>query len=868
MRLLRLCRGWLVRLFGATASPGSDRELHAELEGHLQLHVDDLIRSGLSEAEAQRQARIAMGGLERIQEEVRDQRGVPVIAQLVQDTRHAMRMMRRQPTFSIAAILVLALGIGANTAVFGLVDGLLLRNLPVERPSELVRLTGRGDEILGYRFFERLRDESRSLSGIFAYRQTSGRTVVETDRGLESLLVVAASEDYFSTLGVAPDIGRTFGRGTSDWHAESVAVVSHQFARTRGDDVSAVLGTQFTHLSRTFTIVGVMPPQFFGVEHPTPDVWLPLRQTAPPEDLIWTRARFLKVMARLQTGVGLDQAAAEAAIIGGSNAQIGMAPGANGFSDARGRFARPVLILQALVGLVLLVACANMANLLLARGASRQREIAIRLSVGASRGRLVRQFLTESLVLGVAGGIGALVVATWVSRGIGALVPPALAGAAAQVALRFDPTLLWFVTATSLVASLLFGLAPALITTRNRRISLRSAVGDRHGRPTSRGLVISAVALSAALVVVSGLFVRTLHNLWTGDNGFAPSNVVVAEVQMPPVPQPRPTLAQYEDVLARLSALPGTEAAGFSRLGQLTGTYIVHDITRPGETLTRAELDQRPDAVEQRVSPGFLNAMGTTILEGRDVAETDTAQSPQVALVNEAFARAYLGGRSPIGQRFATASGEFDIVGFVHNTRWVDLREDDRPMFYRPSRQAAPIGATFAVRSQRPVGAVADDIRRAGADVAVRFKEIVPLADMVNRTLVTERLLAYLSAGVGLLALVIVGVGLYGLLSYTVGQRTKEIGVRRALGATNTHIQWIVVRESLVLLAVGLTIGLGGVALAAPVFTSVLFSLSPTDAITFSATAMILMAVTVLATMVPAIRASRVDPMVALKSDA
>jgi predicted permease len=868
MRIVRTWRGWLLRLFGRGTSIQFDRELDAELQGHLQLHVDDLLRSGLSEAEARRQALVALGGFVKTQEEVRDQRGVPMLAQFTQDVRHSIRLMRRQTAFSVAAIVVLALGIGANTAVFGLVDGLLLRSLPVERPSELVRVTGRGEEVHGHLFFERLRDENRSLSGVFAYWQLFGPTLIETDRGLESLLVVAASEDYFSVLGVPPEAGRTFGRGTSDWQSEPVAVVSHAFARQRADNPASVLGSRVHYLTRTFTVVGVMPPQFFGVEHPTPDIWVPLRQTEPPDSPTWTRARFLKVMGRLRDGVALDEAAAEAAVIGGANREIGMEPGANGFSDIRDRFSRPVLILQALVALVLLVACANLANLLLARGASRQREIAIRLSVGASRGRLLRQFATESLVLSVVGGAAALAVAWWLSWGIASLIPPALAGAAAQLELRLDTPLLIFAGGTSLVASLLFGVAPALLTTASRTRGLRSGAGDRRGRTTSRGLVVGAVALSAALVVVSGLFVRTLYNLRTGDNGFAPSDVVVAEVQMPPVPQPRPTLAQYEEVLARLRTVPGTDAAGFSRIGQLTGGFIEHSITRTGEVLTQAEVDQRPMAIEQRVSPDFLRAMGTAILEGRDVSDSDTDAAPQVALVNEAFVRAYLDNRSPIGQRFSTSyPGEFAIVGLVKNTRWVDLREDDRPMFYRPSRQAAPIGATFAIRSGRPAGAVADDVRRAGAEAGVRFKEIVPFADMVNRTLVTERLLAYLSAGVGTLALLIVGVGLYGLLSYTVGQRTREIGVRRALGATNVHIQWIVVRDSLVLLVVGLTMGFGVVVIAAPLLAAVLFSLTATDVGTFTATAAILVAVTVLAASIPAYRASRVEPVVALRAE-
>jgi predicted permease len=789
-----------------------------------------------------------------------------MVSDVFRDIRHGLRLMIRQPTFSAITIVVLALGIGAVTAVYGMVDGLLLRPLPVERPSELVKFSQRGDDTVGYALYERLEREAASLAGVLAYRYEPSPMPVDTEHGREQLRMAWASDGYFDMLGVAPEAGRTFGPGEADWASEPVAVVSHAYARQHGDRVEAVLGRRINYLNRTFTVIGVMPVSFVGVEHPAPHVWVPLRQTSPPDDLIWTRARFLKVVGRLAPGVSVETAAAEAAVIRGEAARVTATSASNGYSSLRERFATSVLILQALVVLVLLVACANLANLMLARGASRHRELAIRMSVGASRGRLVRQLATESLVLGLAGGSVAILVAWWLSLSIVELVPPALSGAAAPLVFDFNVSALVFVGAVSVVATFLFGTAPALRVLSKPR-SLHGRAAPAHRRTTSRGLVVGAVALSTALVAVSGLFARTLLNLWTGDSGFVSAGVVVGQVQMPPSGEPRPTLQQYEAVLAHVRGVPEVAAAGFSRLGQLTGTFVEFPISLPGEALTREQRAQRPLAIEHRVSPGFLRAMGTAVTSGRDVADNDTETAAPVALVNEAFAREYFGGGTALGRRFQTSSYEIEVVGVVKDTRWVDLREDDRPMFYRPARQAAPIGATFAVRSTRPLDLVGAELRRAGDAAGVRFSEIVPFADMVERTLVVERLLAYLSGGVGIFALLIVAVGMFGLLNCTVTARTRELGVRRALGAGSLRIQSTVLRESLLLTMGGVVIGGVAVALATPVFSGVLFGLAPTDLTTLSVAVAVLCAVTVLAASIPAYRASRVDPVVALRAD-
>ena len=791
-------------------------------------------------------------------------------AQFAQDLRHGIRVFRRQPGFSVTAVLTLALGIGANTALFALLDGLLLRPLPVQNPHELARLTTRGGETFGFQIFDRIRRESRHFASVIAVQQINPRSSIEDASGLRDATVHVVSGDYFPALGISAAAGRVFGPAETAWADESVAVVSDVYRRARYTEADAVLGSRLRYLNRDFTIIGVAPATFTGTIAESPaDVWVPLTQTHAPDSMMWTRASFLKVMGRLHPGTTLDTALAEVSAIAGANRRLGVEPGGNGFSSLRERFTGPLLILQALVGLVLLVACANLANLLLARGAARQREIAIRLAIGASRGRLVRQLATESLLLVLAGGVLALGVAAVLTSGVLALLPPAFAGAAAQLDLRLDRVLLLFALGVSLLTGLVFGLGPALRATRvHHAASLRSRLtGPGERSLTSRALVVCAVAVSVALVAGAGLFVRTLHNLWNHDNGFAAAHVVVAEIELHPGSRAFPALSQYEDLLARVRGIAGVQAAGFSRIGQLAGGFIEFGITVPGESLTPEQRAAPEDAIEQRISPGFLDAMGTRILSGRDVADADTADAPQVALVNETFVRRYLDGGNAVGRQFMTQTGDYRIVGVVEDTKWVNLREESRAMFYRPMRQSPAPGATFAVRTSRPLRAVADSLRREAAAAGLSLRDIVPFTEVVNRTLVTERMLAFLSGGIGFLALLIVAVGLYGVMAYSVARRTNELGIRRALGATGAQLQWLVLRESLWLFGIGVTAGIVIVAITAPVAGSLLFGLAAIDVPTIAGTIGLLLAVTLAASSGPARRAARVDPLVAMRTE-
>lgn len=510
------------------------------------------------------------------------------LASLGQDLRHGLRVFRRQPGFSATAVLTLALGIGANTALFALLDGLILRALPVSNPHELVRLTTRGEETFGFELFDRIRSNSRSLASVIAVQTINRRANIEDASGIREANVHVVSGDYFPVLGISAAAGRAFAPADTAWSGEGVAVVSEAYWRARVRAPDDVLGSRLRYLNRDYTIIGVAPAKFSGTMAENPaDVWVPLRQVHAPDSQIWTRARFLKLMGRLRPSATADAALAEVSTIAGAAQRVGVEPGGNGFSSLRERFTRPLLILQALVTLVLVVACANLANLMLARGVSRQREIAIRLALGASRGRLVRQLTTESLLLSLAGGAFALGVAAALTSGLLALLPPAFAGAAAQLDLRLDRMLVLFALGLSLVTGLVCGLVPALRATRgDGRSSLRSRLtGPGERSLTSRALVVCAVSLSVALVVGAGLFVRTLHHLWNRDNGFAAEQVVVAEVELRPGSTPFPAPSQYEDLLGRIRRIEGTQAAGFSRIGQLAGGFISFTITVPGESL-------------------------------------------------------------------------------------------------------------------------------------------------------------------------------------------------------------------------------------------------------------------------------------------
>ena len=789
-----------------------------------------------------------------------------------QDLHYAARVLRKNPGFSATAVLMLALGIGANTALFGLLDALLLRSLPVPQPEQLVRLADGDRDTFGYPSFDEIRQGSHSFSGIIASQSTPTFRRIEEDGVPRPVILQAVSAAYFDVLGVSAWRGRLFGGADAASPEGAVAVISESYWRSRyGSDPSAI-GKHFRHADRDFTIVGVAPPRFRGILlDASADIWVPFEQAEPLNSMLWTRGRWLYVMGRLRPGATAARAQAEATARLGR--RIVVEGGGTGFSRLRDRLSGPLLVVQLVTVMVLLIACANLANLILARAASRDREIAIRQAVGASRARLVRQLLTESLLLSVVGGALALVVAQWLSDAVLGFLPPESSAALPNLAFYSNARVIGACAAISVATCLLFGLAPAFRATgpsSGAALKTRMETGGRDRRWTSRALVVCEVSLCVFLLIGAGLFVGSLRNLLAVDAGFAAKQIVVADVEFPREYEQATRTQRLEDLSKRAAMLPDVRAAGFSQIGQMSGLGI------EGSVYVRAQVQRQGQvrsAFEQRVSPGFLAAMGTELLSGRDFDARDGATSAPVAIVNESFVRQFLPTGQPLGQRFGTdgpeSSEHFEIVGVVVDSKWVDLRETRRPMYYRPFRQLPTAGATMVVRtSGRPeavIGAISGIVQ--ATDRRLALKNVAPFTEIVNRTLAIDRMVAHASAAFGLLALLIVCAGLFGVLAYGVARRTREIGVRMALGATPAALQWMVMRESLVMLAAGLPIGTVAALAGTRFVASMLFGLTPADPATIAGAVVLLTAVALAAAYVPARRATKVDPLTALRAE-
>ena len=794
------------------------------------------------------------------------------LEQFLQDLRYAVRVLRKNRGFAATAVLTLALGIGATTALFSVLEALLLRSLPAQNAEHLVRLFDADRDAFGYPPFDQLRRSGGVLAGVLASDTNQRPRRIEEAGIARFVSLQLVSGAYFDVLGVRPWRGRVFHDADDAGADGAAAVISESYWRQRYGGDSSAIGQSFRYANRDFTIVGVAPPHFRGIVlDAAADIWIPFAQTMPPDSPLWTRGRWLHVMARTHRGVTSAQVEAEASAVLGRT--IRAEPGSTGFSRLRGRLARPLVVLQCVVVLVLLIACANLANLMLARAASRTREIAVRQAVGASRGRLMRQLLTETLVLSVVGGTLALVVAQWVSASLLSFLPPDSASALPN--LRFHPSVrvLVFSAVLSLTTCVLFGLAPSFRATRassSAASRIREDAARAERRWTSRALMICEVALCLFLLIGAGLFVRSLRNVLAVDAGFDAAQVLVADVELPPeYPQSR-RMQTFRDLAERAAGLPDVRAAGFSQVGQMSGFGIEGTIHVKGQLRQEEKV---PTAFEQRVSPRFLASMGTELRAGRDFDSRDTASSSAVAIVNEAFVRAFLVAGQPLGQRFGTdgpqSSGDIEIVGVVEDSKWLDLREMPRPMYYRPFEQRPAPSATLVVRTTgrlQPVINAIPGIAQA-TDRRVVLKNIAPFSDVVNRTLAKERMVAYVSAAFGALALLIVCLGLFGLLAYGVARRTREIGVRMALGATRSAVLWMVLRESLVMLAVGLPLGIAAAVAGSRFVASMLYGLTPLDLSTITGAVALLTLVSLAAAYVPARRATQVDPLLALRAE-
>ena len=802
------------------------------------------------------------------------------IERIGQDVRYAGRLLRRRPVLSATAVLTLMLGMGGTTAVFSLMHALLMRDLPVERPEALVRLVERRPDGTTAEAFtlvthDTLQRGSKALSGVTASSALIGRPgEIEVGGERRSAFVQLVSDNYFDVLGVQASMGRVFHQPEPGTPGEPIAVISEEYWRRQYDADVSVLGTRFRRATREFTIVGIAPPGFRGTEIDVPvDIWVSIEQVVPPNDDDRIQGRWIRVMGRLQPGVTPAQAEAESAAIVGR--PVLLRPGGIGYSTLRVRLYQPLLLVALAAALVLLIACANLANLMRAATVSREREIAVRAAVGASRSRIIRQLITESFLLTTLGAALGLGVAYWASGALLAFLPPEQAIALPNLRFELDARLLGFVVLSSVGTCLLFGVVPALrVTGRVAAAALKAGAGtgQRNRSMLSRGLLVGQVVMCTALLVVASVFVRTLQNLRGQEAGYHEDRLLVADIAFPREYTEVRRDQLIEELRTRAAGLPGVEIAAFSHVGQLSGGAIEFRIGFPG--LDRPEGDQTT-IIEQRISPGFLSAMGTPLIAGREFMSSDDERAPLVAMVNESFARRFLPGKDPIGARFfrerGSRSGELmEVVGIVKDSKWVNLRDDSPPMYYRPYRQ---MGGTPSVRlavrtsgDPKPVSRDLTSVAQA-VDRQITLSNVVPFREIVNRTLVIERLVAQVSTGFGVLALLIAAVGLYGVLAYSVARRRREIGLRMAVGAQPGTIEMMFLSESLKLVACGVAIGIPVAIVVTRFVSSMLFGLSPQDSASIGVAVAALILVAVAATYLPARGAARTDPLLALREE-
>jgi putative ABC transport system permease protein len=831
---------------------------------------------------------------------------------VLQDLRHGARMLAKKPGFTLIAVLTLALGIGANTAIFSVVNALLLRALPVKDPDELVLLVSVNRNGPGYSFsyplYEQLRDGGRSLAGLFAAADVSKRRMNIGGTETEFIRAQEVTGNFFSMLGVPAVLGRTFtAEDDQAGHPQPIAVISHSFWQRRFGADPAVVGKTITFEDVPLTIVGVTPAGFFGFqpgEHP--DLWWPMQlisQVVPGQSRLRLKDQgtwWLRLMGRLPAGGNRVQAQAELDVIFQrhmaeftaprastwgelerrvfSGRKLEVQPGAVGYTELRRQFRRSLWLLMTAVGLVLLIACANVASLLLARAAARHREFTVRSALGAGRLRLVRQLLTESLLLAVLGGGLGLLLAQWGTRAL--LVFMRLQDDPISFSVAPDARVLLFTLAASLLTGLLFGLAPALRSSRfDLAAALKGTAGSVAGDPSrqrlNQALVVVQVALSLVLLIGAGLFVRTIEKLKATDAGFNRENVVVFDLDFTQRLDTARRATLYKELLARLEALPGVRAASMSSfflLGQCCSFQRVSAegyAASPGENLNCNEF---------RVSSRFFETTGTPLLSGRDFgpqdespADSSNANAPRIAVINQVMARRYFGDANPLGRRFYSTDQpelKFEIVGVVKDMRYRSLREQSPPAYYLPFFQnPGNMGMTFALRTLSDAGALAASLHRVAREVnpAIQVRDVLSLDDVVNTALHQERVLAQLGGFFSLFALALACLGLYGVLSFAVVQRTREIGVRIALGAQRKDVLSLVVSQGLKLALLGLALGLVAAWAVTRFVGSLLYGVTATDPLTFAGVAALLLLVALLACYIPARRATKVDPMVALR---
>jgi predicted permease len=828
---------------------------------------------------------------------------------LANDIRYSFRSLTKSPVFCIVALASLGLGIGANTAIFSLINQLLLRLLPVKNPRELVLLNTRGshhgnntgENSMSYLMYTDLRDRNQVFSGMFCRfaQPLSFSSEGKTERISGELV----SGNYFTVLGVGAAAGRVFNAEDDLYQGgHPLAVLSHDFWQSHFGGDPAVVGRKVLVNGFPLTVVGVSQRGFFGIDPSvSPQIRVPMsmkRQMTPGPwySLNDRRSRFAQVFGRLKPGITQQQAKAALqplyhSILEMEVRQEGFAkasaysrqqflkgwldllPASRGRSHMRQQAENPLLVLMCVVGFVLLIACANLANLLIARAAARQKEMAMRVALGASRYRLARQLMVESLMLALAGGALGLLLAIGMNRALVSFIP---AGTAPLVlSARPDWAMFGFNVGVSLFTGILFGLAPAL---QSSRADIATTLKDQAGAVVGGGsvqlrkiLVAAQVALSLLLLIGAGLFVKTLKNLRTTDPGFNTDRLVTFKIDPPRNGYTSErTLQFYRELTQRMNAMPGVKAASLTIVPLLDGDEWDSSVAIEGYKAKQGE-DMNPHM--NYPEPGLFRVLGVPVVMGRDFTLNDGTSAPKAAIVNEKFARRYFKGLNVVGRHIGMG-GDMDtklditIVGVVRDTKYEDVRSEIPTEVYLPSEQSPfQVEMTGYVRTERAPDQIFGAIRQLvhGMDANLPIYDVRTLEDQVDRSLSTERLVASLSTVFGVLATFLAAIGLYGVMAYTVTRRTREIGVRMALGADRAHVVWLIMREVLVLMAIGIAAGLPASWLLTRLVQSQLYGVTPHDPVTIVTSLAGLVVIAALAGFAPGRRATRIHPMEALR---
>jgi putative ABC transport system permease protein len=895
----------LFRLRSLFRRDAMESEADAELRFHFEQQVEKHIKAGRTREEATRRARLEFGGHEQLKEEIRDARGVNLIETLFQDIRYGLRILGRTPVISGVAILSLALGIGANTAIFSLIDTVMLRMLPIQRPEELTQVRMRdprspNDEpepTFTNPLWEALRDRQDFYSGIFAWSLT--QFDLSQGGAVHDVNGMFASGDYFSTLDVRPAAGRLIATDDDKRGCPGVAVLSYGFWQEHFGGAPSAVGSTLSLDNQIFNVIGVSAPGFSGLEVGNKfDVAIPVCAAeifdGPKSRLDRRSWWWLNVAGRSKPGVSRDGLKARLGVVSPQifadalpkdweakdqqdflKRSFVPTPAATGTSYLRRRFTQPLHILMGVVGLVLLIACANIASLMLARASARHKEIAVRKALGASRVRLIRQLLTECVLLSTAGAILGILFARWGS----ALLVRYISTGDNKVFLdlSFDWRTLSFTAGVAVFTGILFGVLPAF---RSTRVSLTSAMKGSQAVDAESGakfragkwIVASQVALSLVLLVASGLFLRSLVKLVTMDVGFDRNNVLIVHANLhnakvPAEQQP----AMFDEIESRLRTLPGVVSASRSVMTPVSNYVWNSDLEVDSPNAPKGDAAL---AFFNFVSPGYFGTVRTPLLAGRNINDGDTKTAPLIAVVNETLARRFFPNGEALGKYFRIHADPgkpeppIQIVGLVKDAKYESLREEAHPTAYFPIAQLTePVEEqVFELRTATRPSVLIASVQEAVAGVSKAVPlDFGTLAEQVDDSLVQERLLATLSTFFGALALLLAMIGLYGALSYLVAQQQREFGIRMALGAPRDSILRLVMRDVVIVLAGGLTVGAAISLAAVGLLQKMLFGLAARDTVTLLASIGVLSAVAFFAGYLPARRATRIDPMVALR---